>query len=405
MSHLAGVSPFEIPISHVMHGQEIEACEVSVVLPCLNESETIAKCVGKAVAALRRAGLRGEILVADNGSVDGSREIAEAAGARVINVTSRGYGSALLAGISAAKGRFVVMADSDDSYDLTQIDAYVEKLREGYDLVMGNRFRGKIAPGAMPFLHRYLGTPVLTMLAHIFFSSPCGDVNCGMRGMRKEAILSLNLRSLGMEFASEMLVKSSSFGLRIAEIPTNLAVDGRSTPPHLRTWRDGWRHLRFMLLYSPRWLFLYPGYLLMLLGMVLGAVLLTGDQHVGHVSLGVNTLVYCSIMVFIGYQLVTFAVFTKIYAVSAGFINKNARFDRIFNSVTLETGLGVAFLSVLIGLTLSIFAVWHWKETGFGHLDPSRSLRLVMPGVVFLGLGVQTIFSSFFLSVLGIGKR
>lgn len=384
---------------------QAEACEVSVVMPCLNESETLAKCIEKAAAALRSSGLAGEIVVADNGSTDGSQAIARGAGARVVDVTTRGYGAALLAGISAARGKFVVIADSDDSYDLTQVDAYVKKLREGYDLVMGNRFRGRIAPGAMPFLHRYLGTPVLTMLAHIFFGSPCGDVNCGMRGIRKEAILGLNLRSLGMEFASEMLVKFSGFGLRIAEIPTNLDVDGRSKPPHLRTWRDGWRHLRFMLLYSPRWLFLYPGYALMALGAVCGAALLPGDLHVGGINLGVNTLVYCAIMLSIGYQLVTFAVFTKVYAVSAGFIPRNQRFERLSKSASLETGVLAAIASIVVGLAFSLFAVWHWEQTGFGSLDPSKSLRLVMPGVVFMGMGVQTLFSSFFLSILGIGKR
>jgi len=237
-----------------------------------------------------------------------------------VEVAARGYGSALLAGIAAARGQYVIMADADDSYDLSQVSAFLHKLREGYDLVMGNRFEGNIAVGAMPFLHRYLGTPVLTLLAKVFFRTPCGDVNCGMRGFRKEAIEGLGLRSLGMEFASEMLVKSSIFGLRIAEIPTDLSLDGRSTPPHLRTWRDGWRHLRFMLLYSPRWLFLYPGVLLMLIGSLLALWLLPGMRHIGHVGFDVSTLVYSATMIFVGYQAVNFAVFTKVFAITAGYL-------------------------------------------------------------------------------------
>lgn len=382
-----------------------ETYDVSVVMPCLNESETLGTCIRKASLALQRSGLAGEIIVADNGSTDGSREIARQEGARVVDVATRGYGSALLAGISAARADLVVIADSDDSYSLDQVDSYVAKLRQGYDLVMGNRFRGRIQHGAMPFLHRYLGTPVLTTLAHIFFDSPCGDVNCGMRGLRRSAILGLDLHSPGMEFASEMLIKSSIFGLRIAEIPTDLAVDGRSTPPHLRTWRDGWRHLRFMLLYSPRWLFLYPGFLLMLFGAIAGTTLLFGDRHVGQIYLGVDTLVYCSILIFIGFELLNFGMFTKALAVSAGFHPPSKRFTRVSKSISLELGLVTGLLGIAAGLVFSVFAVWYWKDAGFGTLDPSKSLRLVMPGVVFLVLGVQTLFSSFVLGMLGFGKR
>jgi len=379
--------------------------ELSVVLPCLNEAATLEVCIQKAKAAIERDALSAEILVADNGSTDGSREIARRAGATVVEVPTRGYGSALLAGIAAARGKYVIMADSDDSYDLSQVGAFLRKLREGNDLVMGNRFKGNIAAGAMPFLHRYLGTPVLTLLARIFFRTPCGDVNCGMRGFRKEAIESLGLRSLGMEFASEMLVKSSIFGLHIAEIPTDLSPDGRDKPPHLRTWRDGWRHLRFMLLYSPRWLFLYPGCLLMLIGGLLAVWLLPGMRHIGHVGFDVSTLVYSARMMFVGYQAVNFAVFTKVFAITAGYLPRDEKFNRLFRIVTLETGLAVGAALFLLGLIISIFAVEFWRATGFGPLNPGKTLRMVMPGVVFLTLGCQTIFSSFFLSVLGMGKR
>jgi glycosyltransferase involved in cell wall biosynthesis len=379
--------------------------ELTLLMPCLNEAETLGRCVTKASEAIRREKLSAEILVADNGSTDGSQAIAERAGARVIVVQQRGYGSALLAGIASAQGKFIIMADSDDSYDLAQLKSFLEKLREGYDLVMGNRFRGKIFPGAMPFLHRYLGTPVLTMLAHIFFQTPCGDVNCGMRGFRKAAIEKLELRSLGMEFASEMIVKSSIFGLRITEIPTNLSPDGRSTKPHLHTWRDGWRHLRFMLLFSPRWLFLYPGCLLMLLGTLLGLWLLPGIKYVGGVGFDINTLVYASMMILVGYQTVTFSIFTKIFAITAGFVPPDEKFDRLFRVVTLETGLVSGAVLVILGASLSLFAVLYWRKTGFGPLNPAQTVRLVLPGVVFFTLGIQTCFSSFFLSVLGMGKR
>jgi glycosyltransferase involved in cell wall biosynthesis len=379
--------------------------ELSVVLPCLNEAATLEVCINKAKAAIAGEGLAAEIVVADNGSSDGSREIARRAGVTLVEVATRGYGSALLAGIAAARGKYVIMADADDSYDLLQVGSFLRKLREGYDLVMGNRFQGNIAPGAMPHLHRYLGTPVLTLLAKVFFRTPCGDVNCGMRGFRKEAVAALGLRSLGMEFASEMLVKSSIFGLRIAEIPTDLSQDGRDKPPHLRTWRDGWRHLRFMLLYSPRWLFLYPGALLMLLGSLLSLWLLPGTRHIGRVGFDVSTLVYSTAMIFLGYQAVNFAVFTKVFAITAGYLPRDEKFNRLFRVITLETGLVVGAALFLLGLIISIFAVDFWRASGFGPLDPGKTLRLVMPGVIFLTLGCQTIFSSFFLSVLGMGKR
>src|SRR5690348_4444608 len=400
MSHLAGVSPFEIPISHVMHGQEIEACEVSVVLPCLNESETIATCVGKAVAALRRAGLRGEILVADNGSVDGSREIAEAAGARVINVTSRGYGSALLAGISAAKGRFVVMADSDDSYDLTQIDAYVEKLREGYDVVMGNRFRGGIAPGAMPFLHRYLGNPVLSWLGRALIGlKGIKDFHCGIRGFNRDRIRELDLCMPGMEFASELVVRAKLSGYDMVEVPTTLQPDGRSRPPHLRTWRDGWRHLRFLLVFAPRRLLIWPGLILFLLG-VLGTGLLSfGPRQIGGVQFDINALAYTCVAVLVGAQLVLFGGFAELYGRFEGLVRDHA-LSRWVRWLSFERCVAIGLVLVALGLAGTILALTHWGEAGFGNLDPRGTIRLVLPSATAIALGVTVLFAGLFSSLL-----
>src|ERR1700674_6097231 len=284
-----------------------DGVELSVVMPCLNEAATVGICVKKAIEALDRHRIRGEVIIADNGSSDGSQQIAREMGARVVNVERRGYGSALQSGIAAAHGQFVLMGDADDTYDFSQLDQFVAKLREGYDLVMGNRFRGKILPGAMPALHRYLGNPVLTGLGRLFFKSPVGDFHCGLRAFRKDAIEELGLRTLGMEFASEMVVKATAFGLRITEIPTTLAPDRRDRAPHLRTWRDGWRHLRFLLLYSPRWLFLYPGMALFVLGAVVGALLLPGPVMIGNVGFDVSTMMFAAMAILIGFQSIVFA--------------------------------------------------------------------------------------------------
>ena len=373
-------------------------CELSILMPCLNEAATVGACVDGAVAALRASGTTGEVIVADNGSTDGSREIAAARGARVVAVAERGYGAALLAGIAAARGRYVVMADADQSYDFAEAGAYLAKLREGYDLVMGNRFQGGIAPGAMPALHRYLGNPVLSGLGRLFFGSPVGDFHAGMRGFRRDAILDLDLRTTGMEFASEMIVRASLGGLRITEVPTTLSPDKRGRPPHLRTWRDGWRHLRFLLLYSPRWLFLYPGALLLVTGLISGALLLPTPR--------VHTLVYAAAAVLIGYQTVLFALFTKIFAINVGLLPEDPRLNRFFRVAPLEVGLAIGALLLLAGLVGSVWALAVWDATSFGELDASSvTMRIVITSATAIALGFQTILSSFFFSILGLRRR
>jgi glycosyltransferase involved in cell wall biosynthesis len=382
-----------------------EEIELSVVMPCLNESATVGSCVSQALGAMQQHGIRGEVVVADNGSTDGSRQLAEEAGARVVAVEKRGYGSALRSGIAAARGRFVLMGDADQSYDFAHLDRFVEKLREGYDLVMGNRFRGGILPGAMPPLHRYLGTPVLTAIMRLFFKSPVGDINCGLRGFRKDAIESLGLRTLGMEYASEMIVKASAFGLRIAEIPTTLSPDGRSRAPHLNTWRDGWRHLRFLLLYSPRWLFFYPGLALLLFGSALGALLLRGPLVIGGVAFDVNTLLFAAMAILIGFQSVVFAMFAKVFAITEGLLPEDPRLSRAFRYITLESGLLAGVLLAMTGGGAWVLGLAHWRSQHFGPLDPAETLRIVIPGVVCFTLGFQIILSSFFLSLLGMSRR
>jgi len=379
--------------------------ELTIVMPCLNEAKTLPVCVRKALDAMARLGIRGEVVVGDNGSTDGSQELARQLGARVVDVPMRGYGAALMGAIAAARGRFIIMGDSDDSYDFTGLAPFVEKLREGFDLVMGNRFRGGIQPGAMPMLNRYLGNPVLSGLGRLFFRTPAGDFHCGMRGFSKAAAERMELRTTGMEFASEMVVKASLLNLKVCEVPTTLSPDGRGRPPHLRRWRDGWRHLRFMLLYSPRWLFLYPGLLLMLVGLGLGAWLLPGPRKIGAINLDVHTMLYAAMMVLMGFQAVLFAVFSKVFAISEGLLPPDARLERAFKSVTLETGLLAGLALVLLGLVGSGFAVWTWRQTHFGPLEPAHVLRIIIPALLALVLGVQVIFSSFFLSVLGMKRK
>ncbi len=382
-----------------------EQIELSIVMPCLDEAETLATCIGKARGFLERHGVAGEVVIADNGSRDGSPEIAERCGARVVRVAAKGYGSALLGGISGARGRYVIMGDADDSYDFANLKPFIERLRAGDDLVMGNRFRGGIAAGAMPPLHRYLGNPVLTRIGRLFFGSPCGDFHCGLRGFRREAILGLDLRTTGMEFASEMVVRATLQGLRIGEVPTTLSKDGRNRPPHLRSWRDGWRHLRFLLMYSPRWLFLYPGLLLMLAGLTVGGLLLPGPWHAGGIEFDIQTLLYAALAVIIGFQSVLFAVFTKVFVINEGLMREDRRLTRLFDYVTLEVGLIAGLLLLLLGMGGTFHAVHEWSSRSFGPLVPAESLRLAIPAGLALVLGSQILLSSFFLSILGLRRR
>ena len=379
--------------------------EVSVVMPCLNEADTLATCIVKAQQALQENKIQGEVIVVDNGSADGSQAIATRLGGRVVPVPARGYGNALMGGIAAAQGRFIIMGDADDSYDFTDIMPFVTKLREGHDLVMGNRFAGGIKPGAMPPLHKYLGNPVLTGIGRLFFHCPVRDFHCGLRGFRKSSVLAMDLQTTGMEFASEMVVKATLMKMRIAEVPTTLSPDGRSRPPHLRTWRDGWRHLRFLLLYSPRWLFLYPGLLLMLIGVGLGAWILPGPRTIGRVELDVHTLLYAVLAILLGFQGVAFSAFTKIFAISEGLLPEDPRLTKIFRFLNLEVGLVIGGVLVLCGLAGSVYALSDWSSRSFGPLNPVRMLRMVAPAILVLALGSQIIFASFFLSVLGLRRK
>jgi glycosyltransferase involved in cell wall biosynthesis len=384
---------------------DANAVELSVVMPCLNEAETLATCIEKARRSLDLEGIACEIIVADNGSTDGSQAIAEAAGARVVPVEARGYGSALMGGIAAARGQYIIMGDADDSYDFANLGPFIEKLREGYDLVMGNRFQGGIKSGAMPPLHKYLGNPVLTGLGRLFFRSPVGDFHCGLRGFSKEALVKLDLHTTGMEFASEMVVKATLHKMRITEVPTTLSPDGRSRAPHLRSWRDGWRHLRFLLLYSPRWLFLYPGGLLMLLGLMVGLWLLPGPRNIGGITIDVHTMLYAALAIVLGFQAIIFAIFTKIFAISEGLLPEDPRLNRAFQFITLEVGLVFGGLLLLAGLAGSVYAYLNWGEHSFGPLNTSQTMRIVIPSVTSLTLGCQTVWSSFFLSILGLRRR
>lgn len=392
---------------HVVTGtaDESDEIELSVVMPCLNEAATVGLCVKKAMDALELHAIRGEVIIADNGSTDGSQQIAREFGARVVPVETRGYGSALQSGIAAAHGEFILMGDADDTYDFSQLNEFVAKLREGYDLVMGNRFRGKIMPGAMPPLHRYLGNPVLSGLGRLFFKSPVRDFHCGLRAFRKDAIQELGLRTMGMEFATEMVVKATAFGLRVTEIPTTLSPDRRDRAPHLRTWRDGWRHLRFLLLYSPRWLFLYPGIALFVLGILVGAVLLRGPVVIGNVTFDIHTLLFAAMAILIGFQSVVFATFTKIFAISEGLLPEDPRLSRAFRYITLEVGLIAGVLLILTGAGAWALGLEYWRIQQFGPLDSEKTLRIVIPGMVCFTLGFQVILSSFFLSVLGMSRR
>ena len=378
--------------------------ELSIVMPCLDEAETLATCIRKARGWLERAGVAGEVVVADNGSTDGSQAIAEAEGARVVPVAAKGYGNALMGGIREARGRYVVMGDADDSYDFSDLDAFLERLRAGDDLVMGNRFRGGIAPGAMPWSHRYIGNPVLSGIGRLFFHAPVGDFHCGLRGFRRDAIVALDLRTTGMEFASEVVVRSCLAGLRISEVPTTLSPDGRTRPPHLRSFRDGWRHLRFLLLYSPRWLFFYPGLVMFAVGLVATTALTIGPVSVGSLQFDVGTLVYAAALTICGYLTVLFALLTETYAVQEGFLPANRTYRRVQRWLTLERGLAVGAALVAFGLVAAVASFLRWRESGFGNLDPSQTIRTVVPSMLGFVLGLQTLVAALFVSILSIRR-
>ncbi len=376
--------------------------EFSIVMPCLNESETLAICIEKANLFFELNTINGEVIIADNGSSDGSQDIAKNHGARVILITKKGYGNALKAGIENASGKFIIMGDADDSYDFSNLNTFVEKLREGADLVIGNRFKGGIQKGAMPFLHRYLGNPVLSFLGRVFFKSSIGDFHCGLRGFSKEAYLKMNLATSGMEFASEMIVKSHLLNLKIVEVPTILYKDGRSRKPHLNTWSDGWRHLRFLLLYSPKWLFLYPGILMMLIGFMFSALLILNPVKISTVTFDVHTLLYTTSVLLIGFQFVVFYGFTKVFAVTQNLLPKSNRFNSLFEYINLEKGLIIGFLITIFGLLLSVYGLSLWSKKNYGVLEVHTTLRIIIPAVTTIIIGIQIILFSFFFSILGL---
>lgn len=389
-----------------MHTEE--SLELTVVMPCLNEEETIGICIEKATDFIEKNNISGEIVIADNGSSDGSQRIASELGARVVNIKEKGYGNALKGGIAAARGKFVIMGDSDDSYDFSNLMPFVKKLREGYDLVMGNRFKGGINPGAMPPLHRYLGNPVLTTIGRLFFRCPSRDFHCGLRGFRKKAAIEMDLQTAGMEFASEMVIKATLFDMKIAEVPTTLSPDGRSRSPHLRSWRDGWRHLRFMLLYSPRWLFLYPGIFMMFIGSVIGTRLLIGPITVGSVNFDVQTLLFTATAIIVGYQSIQFAVFAKFFAVNEGLLPPKSHLANLVNflhSINLEIGILIGIFLIVCGLSGAIYSVRYWGTVAsFGPLDTQITLRFIIPSITAIIVGLQTMLASFFLGILNLSR-
>ncbi len=389
------------------HGDATTASdpEFTILMPCLDEAETLGVCISKAQRFLERTSICGEVLVADNGSTDGSAELARAMGARVIDAHPRGYGSALNAGIAAACGRYVIMGDADDSYDFESLDAFVERLRNGADLVMGNRFRGRVEPGAMPWLHRRIGNPMLSWIGRRFFRVPVGDFHCGLRAFDRGKVLDLGLHTTGMEWASELVVAASMGGLVIDEVPITLSPDGRSRPPHLRSFHDGWRHLRFLLLYSPRWLFLYPGLLMFLVGLLLSTLLTIGPITIGDVGFDIGTLVLASGLCIVGYSALWFAIISRDFATREQLLPESRRGRFVHRHWSLERGLALGALLMVIGVAAAIASVLRWGSSGFGPLDGQQTIRSVTPALLGLVLGAQTIFSSLFWSMLQLPTR
>jgi hypothetical protein len=382
--------------------EDIKNVELTILMPCLNEAETLAICIQKAQGFLDQSNISGEILIADNGSTDGSIDIALANRARVEHVSSRGYGAALIGGISSARGKYIIMGDADDSYDFSELMSYVDRLREGDDLVMGNRFKGGIEPGAMPFLHKYLGNPVLSWLGRLFFKIPVGDFHCGLRGFNADRIRELNLHTTGMEFASEMVVKSALSNLTICEVPTTLRPDGRTRAPHLRTWRDGWRHLVFLLMFSPKWLFLYPGLTLVLLGMIGAVGLLKGGVVVGGIGLDIHTFAVACVAIIIGMQSVSFAVIARRYCTTRKLIPQSEQFHGILNALTLERVLLFAGTMAIVGISGVIWCFAQWASIGFGGLDYSSLLRLLILSLTATAIGTQLALTAFISTIIEI---
>jgi len=379
--------------------------ELSIIMPCLNEAETLATCIRKAQSYLDRSGVSGEIIIGDNGSTDGSQKIATNLGARVVHVPIRGYGAALYGAIITARGRYCIMGDSDDSYDFGDLDGFIEKLREGYDVVIGNRFKGGIKPGAMPWKNRYIGNPILSSIGKLLFRANVRDFHCGIRGFSKSAFNLMDLRTTGMEFASEMVIKAKLMGLKMTEVPTILSPDGRSRPPHLLPYRDGWRHLRFMLLFSPNWLFMYPGIVMMLIGLVVGGLLLAQPIRVNSIRLGLDTLVYCSTFIIAGFQAILFSLLSRMYAIQEGLYPKTAQDHAYGRLINLERGLVAGAGVLLTGLVAALYAVWEWKQHAFGNLDTERIARIVIPSSVAISLGIEIILFSFLLSTFSLNVR
>lgn len=397
----AQLSSRALPTATAMAGDgAARELELSIVMPCLNEAETLAVCVRAAMRFLEDHGLAGEVIVADNGSTDGSQQIANALGARIVHVADRGYGAALIGGIAAARGRFVAMGDADDSYDFTGLMPFVEKLRGGADLVMGNRFAGGIEAGAMPVLHRWLGNPVLSFIGRTFFAVPVGDFHCGLRAFRRDRVLSLGLASPGMEFASEMVVKAALARLAIAEVPTTLRPDGRSRAPHLRTWRDGWRHLRFLLTYAPKWLLLYPGLALMAAGLLGLAALLPGDLRVRGAEFGVHTMIFAAMAVLMGAQLIGLAVVARRYGAIAGLWPESGPMRRLRDAFTVERACIGGGLLFGLGIAGAVVATMFWAANGFGDMNPAALMRVTIPSMLAACLGVQAVVTAFVVSLM-----
>lgn len=380
-----------------------EPLDLSIIMPCLNEAETLARCCEKAKLGLERAGVAGEVLVADNGSTDGSQALAEQHGARVVAVSEKGYGNALRGGIEAARGKWLLMGDADDSYDFSEAPKFVAKLREGDEVVMGCRLPsggGTISPGAMPWKNRWLGNPVLSFIGRLFFRTPIRDFHCGLRAFTKEAYQRMELKTTGMEFASEMVMKASLAGMRMSEVPITLHKDGRSRPPHLRPWRDGWRHLRFMLIYTPRWLFLIPGLALTLAGALLALVLYFSDLNLGEWHAGLSGLATACAGTIVGLQLIAFSFFTKVFGVGEGLLPTNPQFTRIFKHFTLERGILLGLALLVAGVAL--FCTYEWDLRVSHVVENANELRKVIAATTLIVLGLQGIFASFFMSVLGL---